>query len=567
MAVVLTVLSLTVSVASGVTPERERKADYYFMEALSREAAGESDAAFLLLRRAVELDSVSSSVPGGMLGGRMMGLSRGDSTLFMAGLHLLERHFEASPADLYSGYNLALNYERIGRTDKALGVWQVLDSLNSDNVSVLWHRAAVESRYGSAFEALRLMDRIETLEGLSPQTVMQQTRLLLETGDTAAATARVDTMLAAMPADADARVFAAAYFDNIGLPDSADVYIDRALALDPANGAAYYQRAQRYKSRGLAAEYYSEIAAALRLDDLDRESKIGLMSDYLSEYADSVDRRHDIDTLLNQLLGQYPHDEELRRYVSGYYVGIGDYGRAAEQLAYVADMNHDDSQVWSTLIRLYATVDSLDQSVAAAREAVEYQPADPSLRQLLGMVLSRIGDYDGAIGTFRGALALIPADDNGARSEILTSMGDVWQQAGRTDSVVTCYEQAIAMDPDNDLALNNYAYYLAETGRELARAEQMSSRSMMLRPGQSTYLDTYAWILYHLGDYQKAKEYIDTAIMRSGDDRSAELMEHAGDIAYKLGREELALEYWKEGLELDPSSESLRQRVTVGKPE
>lgn len=552
------------AIIAAVTPESQRKADYYFMESLRRDAAEEFDAGYLLLQRAVELDGLSSTEPGSLLGGKMISLSRGDSTMLARGMALLESHFNANPSDLYAGFNLALTYEHIGRGEQTLRIWQTLDSIYPDDVNVIWRRAAVESRYGSPDTALALLDRIERLEGITPPLVMQQTQLLLTKGDTLTALDRVDQMLRSIPADADARVYAAGFYDHIGRRDLAAEAIEKALELDPTNGAAYYQRANLYKLNGESDKYLKEIVTAIRLDDLDQESKLGLLADYLKQYGDSADRRDETSEIMQSLVSQYPHDETMRRYISGYYVAVKDFAQAAEQLAYAADMNHDDPELWAMVIRLYSSADSLDRSIATAREAVGYMPDDAELRQLLGMVLSQSGRYSEAIDALKESLSL--STDPEADSETYTSIGDVWQQACEPDSAIAAYEKALELFPDNDLALNNYAYYLATRGQELARAEKMSSRSMLLRPGLATYLDTYAWILYQLGDYQKAKEYIDTALLRTDKSQlSSELLEHAGDINFKLGREEAALEYWRDALEAEPDNERLQQKINTEK--
>ncbi|MDE7388453.1 MAG: hypothetical protein K2M97_04285, partial [Muribaculaceae bacterium] len=202
--------------AADLTPERQRKADYYLTGALVREAAEERDASFMMLRRAWELDSLGSVETGGLYGARLMTLSRGDSALFHIGLRLLGLQFESDPTDLYAGYNLALNYERIGRNDDALRVWAKLDSLNPENAGVLWKRAAAEVLYGSKADALGLLDRVERLEGINPDIAVRKVGLMLQDGDTAAALATVSRLLEAMPADAEARVYAAALYDQVG---------------------------------------------------------------------------------------------------------------------------------------------------------------------------------------------------------------------------------------------------------------------------------------------------------------------------------------------------------------
>lgn len=565
-AVIVLAAILLPSVIAAVTPERQRKSDYYYMEALSRAVVDDYDVAALLLRRAVELDSTGSTVPGGMLGTRMLSISNGDSVMVARGLQLLETHVAAHPDDLYSGYNLALNYENLKMYDKMLRTWQMLDSLNSDNAALLMRRASVEDRYGSKTEALSLLRRVETLEGISPNLTLKQAQLMLELGDSAGASGVMHRMLAAMPADADAYTFMAMYYDRAARPDSASVMLDRALTIDPAFGMAFYARATRLRNAGRLDEYNAEVARAVGLDDLDPECKMALLKDYVATIPDDDPQAQSrAGELFAALTAQYPLDAEIRRFASGYYFSIKDYVRAAENMSVVADQHREDPQIWNFLARMYVTADMMPEALATARTAVEFWPEDTDSREMLGLLLSQDGRYDEAIGVFAESLALPDVKaDNKLHSDICRCMGDVWQQAGRMDSAVVYYEKAIAIDPDNDLALNNYAYYLADRGLELSRAEQMSSRSMMLQPGLPTYLDTYAWILFKLGEYQKASGYIDTALLRSGDNLSAELLEHAGDIAYKLNRREQAVEYWREALDLDPENERLIRKVTTG---
>ena len=108
---------------------------------------------------------------------------------------------------------------------------------------------------------------------------------------------------------------------------------------------------------------------------------------------------------------------------------------------------------------------------------------------------------------------------------------------------------------DNVGCLNNYAYYLSETGQQLDKAEQMSLKTVKAEPKNATFLDTYAWILFRQKRYTEAKIYIDQTL-QCDSDTSAVLLEHAGDIYYHVGNKQQAVEYWKQALE--------RTRQTVG---
>ena len=73
---------------------------------------------------------------------------------------------------------------------------------------------------------------------------------------------------------------------------------------------------------------------------------------------------------------------------------------------------------------------------------------------------------------------------------------------------------------------------------------------MLYNPGSATYYDTYAWVMFKLGDLQEAKRYIDLAILSENDtsdqdvaEISAEILDHAAQIYDALGQLEKAEEY------------------------
>ena len=77
---------------------------------------------------------------------------------------------------------------------------------------------------------------------------------------------------------------------------------------------------------------------------------------------------------------------------------------------------------------------------------------------------------------------------------------------------MTAYDSCLQWKDDNVMALNNYAYYLSEQGKDLHKAESMSYKTIKAEPNNGTYLDTYAWILFMQERYADAKTYIDAAL-------------------------------------------------------
>lgn len=84
----------------------ERKADYYYMEAMRQNALGNKDAYYELLRRCHDLDPVNTDV--GFQTGFIQVLAAGeDSAMLADGYRMILDHFRADPADLYAGNVLA----------------------------------------------------------------------------------------------------------------------------------------------------------------------------------------------------------------------------------------------------------------------------------------------------------------------------------------------------------------------------------------------------------------------------------------------------------------------------
>ena len=75
------------------------------------------------------------------------------------------------------------------------------------------------------------------------------------------------------------------------------------------------------------------------------------------------------------------------------------------------------------------------------------------------------------------------------------------------------------------MALNNYAYFLAEEGGDIEKAYRMGKRAVEIDPENPTFLDTYAWILFKKGDFENALTYQQAAVEKS---------EAEGDISAEL---------------------------------
>ena len=181
-----------------------------------------------------------------------------------------------------------------------------------------------------------------------------------------------------------------------------------------------------------------------------------------------------------------------------------------------------------------------------------------------GMMVAK--KYEEALSLFERGRAHI---DNTTNTELVSSYygsyGDALHQLGRNSEAYAMYDSALVYNNGNEMCLNNYDYFLALDNERLDKAERMSAYTVETNPEQPTYLDTYAWILFLKGDYEKAREYIDKALAHiedHNDSDNSSLYDHAGDIYYHLGLTTEALDYWRQALDMEPDSAIIKKKVT-----
>ena len=71
----------------------------------------------------------------------------------------------------------------------------------------------------------------------------------------------------------------------------------------------------------------------------------------------------------------------------------------------------------------------------------------------------------------------------------------------------------------------------------------MSRKTIEAEPDNSTYLDTYGWILYLQGKAADAKPVFKHAMLYGGKD-SPVIMDHYAEVLYELKEYDLASVYW-----------------------
>ena len=219
------------------------------------------------------------------------------------------------------------------------------------------------------------------------------------------------------------------------------------------------------------------------------------------------------------------------------------------------------------LIRSYLDKKDWNKIINLSKQGIQYNPEEMAFYYFMGWSSFQKGDMDMALDAFRRGVSQINSQsDRDIASDFYAMMGDILHQKGKRSDAFAAYDSCLQWKPDNIYCLNNYAYYLSEEGENLQKAEQMSYKTIKLEPKNSTFLDTYAWILFMEKRYAEAKIYIDQAIQNDTDSvKSIVIIEHAGDIYAMNGNTEQAMSYWHEAMKTGGDNAILQRKIKLKK--
>lgn len=540
-----------------------RKADYYFMEAMRQRALEREDLAHAMLARALELTPDKTGREAYEVGTRLMMMANtaGDSLAFARAMELTDSYFRAHPSDVYAGSLLGSINVQTGKLDRALEIYNILEEVKPNNVSIAAAHADVLLALKRFDEAEALYRRLEKTMGRNPALTQRISNVQIWQGDTLGALNEVDDLILAQPRSIDALHLGAAACLQFGRPERALDYVARARELDPTNGTTYYYASQAYKALNRPEEYAEAITGAITGDELDLSAKLDLLRYYLSEelngkedYAAVADR---FVPLFESIVRQYPHDYQTRIVYMSFLIALRRWADAAEQMAYAIDADPSNVKDYVTLARLYTSADKpAALALGAIDEGLRVHPAQVELHEFKAALLSGDGRPQEAVDVLRRALA-IDSISRSEQSDIYRDIADMEQKIPADSAKVSAdYEKALELNPENDLAMNNYAYWLSTSGGDLLRAKELIAKAVVYNPGSATYYDTYAWVCFRLGDLEEAKRYIDMALLfdrseqENAPEQMVELLDHAAEIYSRLGQADKADDYRRRAQEL-----------------
>ena len=527
----------------------QQRYDLCYMEAQNQQQQEHYDVAFDLLQHCLDICPTASTA--------LHGLAQyynvlGDKERSLA---LMKQAVQYAPDNYWYQEDLAQAYCNNNLIDEAVPIYEDMyhrfPRRAAELLPVLIGLYQASEQYDKELEAL---DALEERFGANEETGMEKFRAHMAMKDEDGAFAEMEQLVKDNAGDTRFELMLAELYMNSQRYDEAYSRFLAVLDEEPDNDNARLGLAGWYERTGHPAEAHALVDSLIVFGHLPDDQRIKLVSKMVGEWERNADTLA-IDDLFRRTLAQPQATAALPQAIAAYYI---DKNRSDAIIIPVLDqiLAVEPDNAAALKQHLYYAVEhnNTDEVRDRSRALLAYYPDE--LYPYYYLIITALRDDDTDLAIYygeEGVSRIGEESDTELCVSLYAMLGDLYVKADAMDKGYACYDSALVYNPSEVGVLNNYAYNLSLENRDLDRAEEMSRVTIEKEPENSTYLDTYAWILYTKERYEEARLYAEQALRCDTTD-SWVLHDHAGDIVFFCDDRDAAVEHWREALRLKQAS-------------
>lgn len=538
----------------------EQRFKYFYLGAVDQQMKGNYAGAFDLLNHCQEINPDAAEVY--FMRSAYHALLNNDSL----SLADIQKAAELNPQNNVYLERLAGAYIGSGKYDDAIEAYEKLYANNHDRDDVLNVLIRLYGQQKDYDNMLQTINRLENLEGSSEEITLARMRVYSLKGDKQAELAELKDLSKKHPNDMNYRVMMGNWLLQNELPADALKEYEYVLAQEPDNLMAQMSMLDYYNAIGqdsLAAELQEKLVVS---PSTPLNSKMTLMRGIVNSNEQQGGDSTEVLRIFRHILSQPQKTSDMWE-LQAAYMSLKQMPQDSidNSLRGALEVAPDNAGVRLQLIQSKWKDQLFDDVISLCKPALEYNPDEMAFYYFLGLAYFQKDEKDKALHTFQLGVSQINSESNKEIvSDFYAIMGDILHEKGREQEAYVAYDSCLQWKDDNLGALNNYAYYLSEKGKDLQKAEKMSYRTIKAEPKNSTFLDTYAWILFMQERYEEANIYIEQAVQNDST-VSDVILEHAGDISAKLGNMKKAVEWWEKARDAGGNSKVLIRKIKLRK--
>jgi tetratricopeptide (TPR) repeat protein len=407
-------------------------------------------------------------------------------------------------------------------------------------------------------KALSSLNKAEKHLGIDEGIVELKQRIYLTQNKITEALQEGEKLIQNFPAESSYALRQAQLLLTVQRQNDAQKYITTYLEKNPDDPQALFLLAKTYEAQEQYGKASDQLLKAFSSPEMGIEAKLQEMAELISHLPDPS-LEQSLAQLSKAIIEAHPEDARAYAIAGDYLIAVNQKNEARVQYRKALALDESNFNIWQNVLSLGLELGRYDSVAQEAEQALMLFPNQAALYYFSGSANLSLDKFEDAAQALEQGKRM-SASNKQLISIFNSHLGDAYNGLKRYDLSDASYEAALAHDPNNDYILNNYSYYLALRKDKLPLALDMSKKLIEKYPTNPNYLDTHAWVLYQMKQYDKSRHFLEKALEHIGENDGT-IIEHYGDVLYRLGRQEEALKQWQKAKATNSTSDLIDKKI------
>ena len=502
---------------------------------------------------------------------------------------ILKKAVENNPKKFELLLNLAQHYYSTRRRDEVVRVLETLKSHSSEYPQAFEQVGAFYFRLGDGAEATRQYEQ-GIKENPSRKAFYQRLiiEVLMAQGRKEDAKKMNDAILAENPKDNDALALQASLLLEKGELQTAINQLQTVVTRAPGNFVARYNLGRGLAEKGEFEQARVQFVEAIRLRPDYTAARLALAQIHLSkrehemavkvaEEALAYDPRNVSAQLirsaalmgsnqmdkareqLQKILDVNPNSQEAMIQMGIVYLNERKYKEAEAIYRKSYDLNPANSRGLMGLVETVMAQNQPDRAMELLRSEIQKYPTRLEFRMALANVAVRSRKYDLALNEYNGLLDKVDKK-SAAAADLYIRVGGTQRQAGNLQAAIDALQKARDILPNNSVVLNTLALMLDQSGQR-KEAKVVYENALRLESENPVALNNLAYIIAESvgGDLNQALTFAQRANQKLP--QATEIADTLGWIYLKKNLPDNALEIFRSNVNKVPTNSTYRYHL------
>lgn len=389
---------------SSLTPEQQRKYDYFFLEAMRLKEKKDYASAFGLLQHCLDIHPNAASA--------LYEVSQYYMFLRQVpqGQEALEKAVANAPDNYWYSQGLASLYQQQNELDKAITLLEQMVVRFPAKQDPLFNLLDLYGRQEKYDEVISTLNRLEKRMGKNEQLSMEKFRIYLQMKDDKKAFQEIESLVQEYPMDMRYQVILGdVYLQNGKKQEAYDVY-QKVLAAEPDNPMAIFSMASYYKQTGQEELYQQQLDTLLLNKKVTPDTKVGVMRQMIVENEQADKDSTQIIALFDRIMKQEQDDPQIPMLYAQYLLSKKMEAESVPVLEQVVDLDPTNKAARMMLIGAAVKKEDYKQIIKVCEPGIEATPDALEFYYYLAVAYNQAEKPDSVISICKRALEHTTAD-------------------------------------------------------------------------------------------------------------------------------------------------------------